>query len=377
MIPETTRILMIGWGWPPNIEGGLDTHIYNLTGTLSTNKDIHIDLFLPKSKIPENITPKDNLKIRPIDTQIETDTIDDIIASVDTYNQKITTTRFRPDIIHIHDWLGIDAGITLKKRFDIPLILTIHSLEYMRTATDNPTSQGKISDIEKKGIEASDQIITVSRLMKEEIIKEYDIPNEKITVIPNGPTFKKYTEDTEREKDLIVYCGRLAGQKGIEYLLLAAKEVLKTRPDAKFIIIGKGYMEKQLKDLAKLLGIDSSIEFTGFISLNKIEEYYHRAEIVVAPSIYEPFGISVLDALTTATPAITTYDAGIAEDLKDRIDILKIERRNSGSLKKAILSILENKGLRTTLSENGRKASDNYSWTKIAKDTKDIYLNLL
>ena len=377
MISQTTRILMIGWGWPPKIEGGLDTHIYNLTQTLATYKDIYIDLFLPKSKISENITSKDNLKIHPINTHIETDTIDNIITSVDTYNKKIATTRFKPDIIHIHDWLGIEAGIALKGRFNIPLILTIHSLEYMRTATDNPTSQGQISEIEKKGIESADQIITVSRFMKDEIIKDYNIPNDKIKVIPNGPTFKRYTENTQREKDLIVYCGRLAGQKGIEYLLLAAKEVLKKRKDARFIIIGKGYMEKQLKDLAQLLGIEDSITFTGFIPLEKIEEYYHRAEIVVAPSIYEPFGISILDALTTATPAITTKDAGIAEDLKDKIDILKIERRNSESLKNAILAILENPELKTTLSENGKKASDNYSWTKIAKDTKDLYLNLL
>ncbi|NOQ56298.1 MAG: glycosyltransferase [Nanohaloarchaea archaeon] len=377
MNPKKTRILMVGWGWPPQIEGGLDTHIHNLTDALSAHKDIHIDLFLPKINIPKNISPKDNIKIHPIDTQIKADTIDDLITSVDAYNQKIATTRFKPDIIHIHDWIGIEAGIDLKHRLKIPLILTVHSLEYMRTATDSPQSQNDIEQIEKKGIETADKIITVSRLMKDEIIKRYDINKENIMVVPNGPTFKQDTKPTEKEKDLIVYCGRLAGQKGVEYLLLAAKDILKRRKDAKFVIIGKGYMEKQLKGLAQLLGIDDSIKFTGFIKQEDIEEYYRKAEMVVAPSIYEPFGISVLDALVTGTPAITTKDAGIAEDLKDNIEILKIERRNSESLKDAILKILENPKLKEQLSINGMRASKNYSWTKIAKTTKDIYLNRL
>ena len=370
------NILMVGWGWPPKMDGGLDTHIHNLTLNLSAKDNMQIDLFLPKINIPKTI-PKGNLKIHPVNIRMQCNTIDSLIATVKRYNRKISKTAQRPDIIHVHDWLGIDAGIALKEQFKIPLILTIHSLEYMRSADDNSNSEGIIDNIEKKGMAEADIIIAVSDFMKREIIKKYNINENKIKVIPNGPTFKNSGKPSKKEKDLVVYCGRLTSQKGVEYLLLAAKEVLKKNKKAKFVIIGKGYLEKQLKDLASLLGIDDNIKFIGFAKTEEIRDYYMKAETVVFPSVFEPFGITVLDALSCGAPVVTTENAGIAEDLKNRKHILKVRERNSKDLAEALISLLDNPSLRKTLSENGKKASEKYSWKNIASKTRDIYMNLL
>jgi len=370
------NILMVGWGWPPKMDGGLDTHIHNLTLNLSAKDNMQIDLFLPKINMPKT-TQNENLKIHPVNIKMQCNTIDSLIATVKRYNSKISKTAQKPDIIHVHDWLGIDAGITLKDKFKIPLILTIHSLEYMRSADDNSNSEGIIDNIEKKGMNEADIIIAVSDFMKREIIRKYNIDEDKIIVIPNGPTFKNPKKSSQKEKDLIVYCGRLTGQKGVEYLLLAAKEVLKKNIKAKFVIIGKGYLEKQLKDLASLLGIDGSVKFIGFTETKEIQKYYMKAEAVVFPSVFEPFGITVLDALSCGAPVITTKNAGIAEDLKNRKHILKVKERNSKDLAEALISLLDNPSLRNTLSENGKKASEKYSWKKIASRTRDIYMNLL
>jgi len=370
------NILMIGWGWPPKMDGGLDTHVYNLARYLSAKDDMKIDLFLPKNNTPKT-AQKGNLKIHPVNIKMQCNTIDSLIATVKRYNRKISKTTQKPDIIHVHDWLGIEAGITLKEQFKIPLILTVHSLEYMRSADDRSNSEGIIDNIEKKGMAEADIIIAVSDFMKREIIRKYNIDEDKIIVIPNGPTFKDSGKPSKKEKDLVVYCGRLTGQKGVEYLLLAAKEVLKKNRKAQFVIIGKGYLERQLKDLASLLSIDGSVKFIGFTEAKEIQKYYMKAEAVVFPSVFEPFGITVLDALSCGAPVITTENAGIAEDLKNRKHLLKVRERDSKDLAEAIISLLDTPSLRKTLSENGKKASKKYSWKNIASRTRDIYMNLL
>ncbi len=370
------NILMVGWGWPPKMDGGLDTHVLNLAQCLSLKDDIKIDLFLPKTNMPKTV-PKGSLSFHPIDVRMQCDTIDSLIATVKRYNSYISKTAQKPDIIHVHDWLGIEAGIALKERFSIPLVLTVHSLEYMRSADDSSNSEGIIDNIEKKGMDKADIIITVSDFMKEKIIMKYDVDEKKIMVIPNGPTFKNPGKSSKKEKGLIVYCGRLTGQKGVEYLLIAAKEVLKQKSHAQFIIIGKGYLESQLKDLAYLLGIDSNVRFIGFTKTEDIQDYYMRAEVVVFPSVFEPFGITVLDALSSGAPVITTENAGIAENLEDGKHLMKVRERDSKDLAEAIVSLLDTPSLRKTLSENGKKASEKYSWKTIASQTEDIYRNLL
>lgn len=375
-MPKKPRILMVGWGWPPKMDGGLDTHVYNLTLNLSAKDDMKIGLFLPKINMPKT-TQKGNLKIHPVSIKMQCNTIDNLIASVKRYNRKISKTAQKPDIIHVHDWLGIEAGIALKERFSIPLVLTIHSLEYMRSADDSSNSEGIIDNIETKGMAEADIIIAVSDFMKKEIVRKYNIDEDKIMVIPNGPTFKNPGKSSQKEKGLVVYCGRLTGQKGVEYLLLAAKEVLKKNKKTQFVIIGRGYLERQLKDLASLLGIDDSVKFIGFTEAKEIQKYYMKAEAVVFPSVFEPFGITVLDALSCGAPVITTENAGIAEDLKDRKHLLKVRERDSKDLAEAMISLLDTPSLRKTLSENGKKASEKYSWNNIASKTRGIYMNLL
>lgn len=376
LMPEKANILMIGWGWPPKMDGGLDTHVYNLTRCLSGYGDIKIDLFLPEMNMPETI-PDEGIRMHPVKAEMKCNTIESLIATVKRYNNHISKTPLRPDIIHVHDWLGIKAGIALKKKLKAPLVLTLHSLEYMRSAEDHADSEGMIDNIEKEGVMDADLIITVSDFMKKQIIRRYGIDSEKIEVIPNGPTFTSHQTPSERQKGLVIFCGRLTSQKGVEYLLLAAKEVIRKNSSAQFVIIGKGYLDSPLKDLASLLGIENNVSFIGFAEAEEIQKYYLKAEAVVIPSVFEPFGITVLDALSSGAPVITAENAGIAENLEDGTHLLKVRERNSKDLADAIISLLDNPSLRKKLSVNGKIASEKYTWKNIASRTRDIYLNLL
>lgn len=363
---------MVGWGWPPKIEGGLDTHVSNLV--LNFSKGTEVSLYLPKENTPE--ISRHNIRFNPVDVETRHSTIESLLSAVKRYNSIISETVATPDLIHIHDWLGVEAGINLRKKLKIPLVMTVHSLEYMRSAgIHHPKS--RIADIEKKGIANADIIITVSSFMKDKIIENYSISPDKIKIIPNSSTLSTGTSPAEREKGLVLYCGRLTGQKGVEYLFLAAKDVIKVKRYAKFVIIGKGHIEKQLYNLAELLDIKDHVHFKGFIPAERICQYYKKAEVVVIPSVYEPFGITVLDALEAGAPVIMTKNAGIGENLKDKIHVLKVPERNSKSLADAIISLLDNDGLKKRLSENGKEASRKYCWKNIAANTEDIYRNLV
>ena len=137
---------------------------------------------------------------------------------------------------HVHDWLTMKAGVQIKEKLHIPLILTVHSTEYDRAGMLYPNQW--FIDLEREGMQKADRIIAVSNYTKKIVVEKYGIPAEKVTVIHNA--VYPMAEEGEK-KPLVLFLGRLTIQKGPEFFLKAAKKVLEYE-DAKFVIAGVGDM---------------------------------------------------------------------------------------------------------------------------------------
>ncbi|MBW6451409.1 MAG: glycosyltransferase family 4 protein [DPANN group archaeon] len=378
MFETNLKIAIIGWGFPPKIEGGLDIHVYE-TAIRFAKLGYVIHLFLPDFNCPKYKNQKlpQNLVIHPIMINPKITDINILIKTVEQYNLKIISElkNLDFDMIHTHDWFGVDSGVWVKNNLKKPWITTFHSLEYMRSTIQDDSSL--ISLFEKKAIATSDVLITVSNFMVSEIKTFYNIKKQMFVVYNSGSInqddYKKTFEKKDTNTKNILYIGRLASQKGIEYFLTAIKEVIKTEKCVKCIIVGSGYMSESLKKHAKNLGIENNVFFEGFVKSETLSDYYQNADIFISPSIYEPFGITIVDAMRIGIPVIATDKTGAVESLINGKDYIKVKTRSSDEISSAITRLLSDDILRKSIGSNGKKAVEMYSWDKCAKELSDIY----
>ncbi|MCX6814785.1 MAG: glycosyltransferase family 4 protein [Candidatus Aenigmarchaeota archaeon] len=364
------NILMIGWGFPPRIQGGLDIHVYEICRELA--KKNHVSLTVPEFNSPgKNLK---GIKIIPIKCGYGKN----LAKTVREYNRNVVKAckNLDFDVVHSHDWFGVEASEKLKTR--APWVFTLHSLEYMRSCGYGKNSV--MERLERKGAKDCDKIITVSRFMKKSIVKNYRMNPKKIEVVYNSARIKKGNPEKIRrmlglgDRPVVLFLGRLSQQKGVEYLIYSAKSVLEKIPEARFVIAGEGHLKGNLKAFSTHMGLDGKVIFPGFVPEKDLSSYYSAADVFVYPSIFEPFGISVLESLLSGTPVITSKEAGIMESLPEMGSIMDIKPGDSRELADKIVHFL---GKRKRVPDKEREIlAKTYSWEKSAKELEKIYMKV-
>ena len=365
---------MIGWEYPPFKAGGLATHCYGLTRSLADN-NVNIDFYMPKTK---NIVSSDktNLNIKeigevdifPYDRPDNKDLTGGFFEKVYRYNDLVVSrVKGNYDLIHCHDWLTMKAGVTLKEKMNIPMVLTVHSTEFDRSGWLNPNQW--FIDIERDGMKKADQIIAVSNFTKKVIVDKYRINPEKISVVHNAV----YPILEGKKQKIVLFLGRLTLQKGPEFFLKSAKKVLEYE-NCKFVVAGIGDMLPDLIEKAVAMGIADKIIFTGRLSEEEVKYIYQVASVYVMPSVSEPFGITALEAISAGTPTIASRTAGFSEAFKN---CLKVDFWDTDEMANKIISILRYRPLRKSLSENGKQEINLFTWDNVAKKTLKVYGEVL
>jgi len=371
------KIAMIGWEYPPFKAGGLATHCYGLTRSLS-DKNVEIDFYMPKTKDAAS-SDKKNLRImevgkttvlpydRPDSKEIE----GNFFEAVYYYNSLVVSNveetikkEGNYDAIHCHDWLTMKAGIELKEKTGTPLVLTIHSTEYDRSGWLNPNQW--FIDIEREGMQKADKIIAVSNFTKRVVVEKYGINPDKITVVHNAV----YPVPEGHKKEIVLFLGRLTIQKGAEFFLKAARKVKDIEPDTKFVVAGFGDMLPRLINQAIEMDISDRVIFTGRLTDEEVKHIYGVSSVYVMPSVSEPFGITALEAISAGTPTIASKTAGFSEAFKN---CLRVDFWDVDEMANKIVSLLRYKPLHKTLACEGKKEIDLFTWDGVAGRTIDVY----
>ena len=241
--------------------------------------------------------------------------------------------------------------------------------------------------------ERADIIITVSENTKRDLIRLFKVPEEKIRVIYNGydkKTFRildendtiariklKYKIDTPF---YLLYVGALEPKKNLVRLIDAYYELIKTNRDLtndyKLVIVGKkAWMYKNIFKEVKKLGIESHIIFTGFVPQEDLVYLYNGAKLFLFPSIYEGFGLPVLEAMACGVPVVTSNISSLPEITGDAA--LLVNPLDPKEITKAILRLLYDEQLYLRLKQNGLKQAQKFSWERCTYETLKTYLEIL
>lgn len=339
---------MLGWGFPPNIEGGLDIHVAHLFEELR-KKGLDVDLALPEEYAPaiEDVIALES-------------NADHILPMSRDFSSQIAKKASEYDIVHTHDWFGSEAGLKAKKYADVKWVSTLHSLSSQRSRKTNEEGL----KLERAAAEKSDALIAVSNKLADEIKSEFGATAK---VVHNGFSSKKSTgrdikKELEINTNMIFFVGRHAEQKGLEHLLYGFKKFLKSS-DGVLVLGGDGHMRDSLEDFAEILGIEDNVIFPGFIPDEELGDYYSSADVFVSPSINEPFGLTITEALEHQTPVVAAENG--AEEILPDNTLIKV-RPDSEDISEGIKEALKKE----------IKVVKGRSWEEVAEETIDIYRNL-
>ena len=177
---------------------------------------------------------------------------------------------------------------------------------------------------------------------------------------------------------VLLFVGSLARShryKGVDYLIKALHLARNRNSAIKLVIVGKGELVTELKQLAHELNLGGDVVFTGLIPHEQLPPYYAMSDIFVLPSISGPesCGFVVLEAMASGKPAIISDLPGVRDNVKSNETGLKVPPKDSQSLAEAILRLTEDNSLRNRMGHNARKEIESYTWEKCAEETEAIY----
>ncbi|MBL7672445.1 MAG: glycosyltransferase [Bdellovibrionaceae bacterium] len=306
-----------------------------------------------------------------------------LFREVDSYAQRVSlimqdeSLKNSIDIIHAHDWMTFPAGLMAAQRTGRPLILHVHSIEHDRSGDGgNP----HILHIEGEGLSKCHHIIAVSNYTKNQIQEKYKISPHKITVVHNGgpDSFQPLSETSavKQEKGLytVLFLGRMTMQKGPDYFVEAAQQVLTRIPNVLFIMAGTGDMLPRMKKRVKELKLEDHFSFPGFLKGPSVDEAFANADLYVMPSVSEPFGLTPLESIRAGTPVLISKQSGVSELLAHA---LKADFWDVADIADQIIGALLYPALRSDMIQMSQKEAGQITWKKSAQKILDLYQNLL
>ncbi|MEM9984622.1 MAG: glycosyltransferase [Bacteroidota bacterium] len=275
------------------------------------------------------------------------------------------------DCIHAHDWMTFVAGMELKARTGKPLVLHVHSLEYDR---GGPESRSGIFELEQHALKEADAVVPVSEYTAGILESIYGIAPDRIHPVSNGiAPFESYRRKKPFPESLVVFLGRMTSQKGPEYFFALAEKLLRDRHDLRFALAGQGEEVQSLIEKTAQAKLGHRIHFTGYLEQDRAKELLAMADVFVLPSVSEPFGLVALEAAQMKVPCIVSQQSGVREVLPHA---LTADYADTEALAALVTSLIEREDLRQKVIMGQLADLKEVSWDHAANQILLLYQRL-
>lgn len=398
------RVLLLTNEYPPHFYGGAGVHVEYLSRELARLTPVEVRMF-GSEDVREGHLRVRGFQVDPAPFAGGPRTFTSPLRALSTCLHFVGD-GIDADVVHCHTWYTHFGGVLTKLLYDLPLILTTHSLEPLRPWKREQLGRGyELSSwVEKTALEMADAIVAVSRSTAADIERYFDLDPDTITVIPNGIDTDEYAPVTDEaclatygidpERPYVLFVGRMTWQKGLRYLLEAVPYL---EPEAQVVLCAGAAdtpevareMEATVSSLQEqrqgVIWIPAMVPRQTTIAL------YSHAAVFCCPSIYEPFGLINLEAMACETPVVASDVGGIPEVVVDGETGFLIdpglsttppyEPRDSGrfarQLAEAMNRLLTDAALRRQMGTKGRtRVERHFSWQAVAQRTLELYRRL-
>ena len=299
---------------------------------------------------------------------------DDVQQKVVEYAEYVAAlaANLEFDVIHVHDWMTMLAGIKLKHQSGKPLVIHAHALCYDRAG---PDARGWNYDLEKYGLENADAIIPVSKYTGSVVEKHYGINPQKIFPVHNGvEPVETFREKTSFPENLVLFLGRITGQKGPEFFLEVASKVIAENDNVRFVMAGSGDQLKRVIETGAYRKVGNKFHFTGFLNREKVNKLLAMADVYCMPSVSEPFGLSAAEAAQFGIPCVISKQSGAAEVLNHA---LTADFWDVNLMAKHITDLLEDEDLRKRVIDGTFEDIKTVTWENAVNGIMEAYSYVL
>ncbi|MBO4205823.1 glycogen synthase [Micromonospora echinofusca] len=388
------RVDLLTREYPPEVYGGAGVHVEYLARELRRLADVRVHCFgAPRAEHGVTAYPEP-VELTGANAALRTMGVDLAMAA----------GCAGTDVVHSHTWYANLAGHTAKLLHGVPHVVTVHSLEPLRPWKAEQLGGGYAlsSWCERTALEAADAVIAVSAGMRRDVLTAYPaVHPDRVTVVHNGIDTAQYAPDhgtdvlarlgIDPDRPGVVYVGRITRQKGLPYLLRAARSL---PPDAQLVLLAGAPDTPEIAAEVEGLVAELRASRSGIVwvaeMLPKAEviQVLTHATVFVCPSIYEPMGIVNLEAMACETAVVATATGGIPEVVADGETgrLVPIEQVADGTgtpldperfvadLAAAVNDLLADPAGTAALGRAGRRrAVEHFSWDAIAARTVDVY----
>ncbi len=392
------RVDLLTREYPPDVYGGAGVHVAELVRAMRGDIDVVVRCFGKPREEPDThayLVPQQLANANPSLATLGVDL-------------QIAQDAGGADLVHSHTWYANAAGRLAQLLHGIPHVLTAHSLEPLRPWKAEQLGGGyRISSwIEREAYETADAVIAVSEGMRRDILRSYpSLDPDKVSVIYNGIDLTDWNpvHDDELLRSLgvdpdrpsVVFVGRITRQKGLPYLLRAARQL---PPEVQLVLCAGApdtpEIMAEVSDAVKVL----QQERTGVVWLDRLLSRRELCTVLgnattfVCPSVYEPLGIVNLEAMACGAAVVGTATGGIPEVVADGVTgrLVPIEQVQDGSgtpidpdrfvadLAATLTEVVSDPETARKYGEAGRRrAEEEFSWKRIARDTQALYERVL
>jgi starch synthase len=392
------RVDLLTREYPPNIYGGAGVHVAELVRALRTDTEVVVRAFGEPVDEPDTFGYRIPEELSGGNAAITTLGVD----------LQMAQDAGGADLVHSHTWYANGAGHLAKLLHGIPHVVTAHSLEPLRPWKAEQLGGGyRVSSwIEKTAFEGADRVIAVSEGMRRDILAAYpSLDPDKVTVVYNGIDLERWKplEDDARARELgvdpdrpaVVFVGRITRQKGLPYLLRAARLL----PKEVQVVLCAGAPDTPEIMAEVTRGVEAlQAERDGVVWIDRLlpqedlRVVLTASTVFVCPSIYEPLGIVNLEAMACGLPVVGTATGGIPEVIVDGVTgrLVPIDQATDGTgtptnpdafvaeLAAALIAVVSDPERAALMGSAGRlRAETAFSWTSIADRTREIYRSLV
>lgn len=339
-----------------------------------------------------------NIKAGPEETVIK----EDLLQHMDDF--KINMIKFINQnnidykLVHANFFMSALVAMGIKQELGIPFVVTFHALGHVRRihqAEADKFPKERLA-IEEEAVRQADHIIAECPQDRDDLIKYYNAPQNKISIVPCGFSSKEFAPmdkiaarrklNLPQNEHIILQLGRMVPRKGVDNVIKALEKISVTNKPVRLVIVGgecEELEEQNCPEYARLLsvaresGVVEKIIFAGRKNREHLKFYYAASDIFITTPWYEPFGITPLEAMACGTPVIGSNVGGIKFSVKDGETGLLVNPHNPAELASAVTGLLNDTGRLNKMANNAiERVNKHFTWAKVAEQINHVYRNM-